>query len=138
MERQTRYAPEQIHLFTDREVYAAGDTIWFSGWVLNDQTLKPTTHSRRLYVDLINPDLRIVQDLVLELANGIAYGSFVWKYIFVGFDNNGLLSGVTSIDQLIKESAKLAQEYASGTMTTAVFVGWQVFAPISTFGLTNR
>ena len=32
MERQMRYAPEQIHLFTDREVYAAGDTIWFSGW----------------------------------------------------------------------------------------------------------
>ncbi|MGE4568275.1 MAG: hypothetical protein AB7C90_03715 [Bacteroidales bacterium] len=77
MERQMRYAPEQIHLFTDREVYAAGDTIWLSGWVLNDQTLEPTPHSQRLYVDLINPQLKVVQDLVLELANGTAYGSFV-------------------------------------------------------------
>ena len=77
MERQSRYAPEQIHLFTDREVYAAGDTIWFSAWVLNDQTLEPTTHSQRLYVDLISPKLKVVQDLVLELANGTAFGSFV-------------------------------------------------------------
>jgi len=77
MERQMRYAPEQIHLFTDREVYAAGDTIWLSGWVLNDQTLEPTTHSRRLYVDLISPELKVVQDLVLELVNGTAFGSFV-------------------------------------------------------------
>ena len=77
MERQMRYAPEQIHLFTDREVYAAGDTIWFSGWVLNDQTLEPTTHSRMLYVDLINPKLKVVQDLVLELENGTTFGSFV-------------------------------------------------------------
>ncbi|MGE4567753.1 MAG: hypothetical protein AB7C90_01040 [Bacteroidales bacterium] len=77
MERQMRYAPEQIHLFTDREVYAAGDTIWFSGWVLNDQTLEPTTHSRRLYVDLISPELKVVQDLVLELTSGTTHGSFV-------------------------------------------------------------
>ncbi|MGE4567871.1 MAG: hypothetical protein AB7C90_01640, partial [Bacteroidales bacterium] len=77
MERQMRYAPEQIHLFTDREVYAAGDTIWFSGWVLNDQTLEPTTHSRRLYVDLINPELKVVQDLVLEISNGTTHGLFV-------------------------------------------------------------
>ncbi|MGE4569465.1 MAG: hypothetical protein AB7C90_09845, partial [Bacteroidales bacterium] len=74
---QARYAPEQIHLFTNREVYAAGDTLWFSGWVLNDQTLEPTTHSRRLYVDLINPELKIVQDLVLEIKNGTAHGSFI-------------------------------------------------------------
>ena len=74
---QSRYAPEQIHLFTDRDVYAAGDTIWFSGWVLNDQTLEPTTHSQRLYVDLINPNLKVVQDLVLEIKRGIANGSFV-------------------------------------------------------------
>ena len=78
-QKRTLYAPEQIHLLTDRNVYAAGDTLWLSAWVLNDQTLEPTTRSRMLYVDLIDPEQKVVQDLVLEIINGTAVGSFVFS-----------------------------------------------------------
>lgn len=78
-EKRALYAPELIHLFTDRDVYAAGDTLWFSAWVLNDQTLDPTRRSRMLYVDLIDPLQKVVQDLVLEIIDGTAVGSFVFS-----------------------------------------------------------
>ncbi len=78
-EKRALFAPELIHLFTDRDVYAAGDTLWFSAWVLNDQTLDPSKRSRMLYVDLIDPLQKVVQDLVLEIIDGTAVGSFVFS-----------------------------------------------------------
>ncbi len=69
--------PEKIYLTTDRSYYAAGDTIWLSAWVLNGGTLEPTDKSRMLHVELISPDNSIFRHLVLENAQGVAFGQVV-------------------------------------------------------------
>ncbi len=70
-------SPEQIYILTDRDLYAAGDTIWLSAWVLSDQTLLPAHQSKLLYIDLINPDRQVSQDLVAEIVGGVGNGYFV-------------------------------------------------------------
>lgn len=70
-------SPEQIYILTDRDLYSAGDTIWLSAWVLTDQTLLPATRSKFLYIDLINPDRQVAQDLVAEIVGGVGNGYFV-------------------------------------------------------------
>ena len=69
--------PEKIYLSTDRSMYAAGDTVWISAWVLNAATLEPTDKSRMLHLELIRPDGTILRHLILETLNGLAFGQIV-------------------------------------------------------------
>ena len=68
---------EKIYLTTDRSMYAAGDTVWISAWVLNAATLEPTDKSRMLHVELIRPDGTILRHLVLETIDGLTFGQLV-------------------------------------------------------------
>ena len=74
--RHIIYSPEQIFLFTDRDVYSAGDTLWFNAWLLKDQTLTPESNSRLLYVDLIDAENKILQGLLIKIENGTGSGTF--------------------------------------------------------------
>ncbi len=46
---------EKVYLHTDREVYAAGDTIWFKAYVTEGLTDLPLSDSRFVYVELRGP-----------------------------------------------------------------------------------
>ena len=70
------YSPEQIFLFTDRDVYSAGDTIWLNAWLLKNQTLTPEGKSGVLHIDLIDAENKILQDLLIKIENGTGSGTF--------------------------------------------------------------
>jgi hypothetical protein len=72
-------AVENVYVETDRPDYLAGDTIWFSAFVLDNLHMDSTSLSRLLYVDLINADNSPEKHLKLIISNGRSYGDFVLK-----------------------------------------------------------
>lgn len=70
-------AVENVYVETDRSDYLAGDTIWFSAFVLDNLHMDSTSLSRILYVDLINSDNSPEKHLKLIISNGRTHGDFV-------------------------------------------------------------
>lgn len=68
--------PEKSYVQFDKDTYAAGETVWFKAYVVEGSTHQPDTLSRILYVDLLNPDQKVVQQRVLTLKNGTTPGDF--------------------------------------------------------------
>ena len=50
-------SPEKVYLHTDKDVYFATDTIWFSGYVENASYNSEFEESNYIYVELINDQL---------------------------------------------------------------------------------
>ena len=50
-------SPEKVYLHTDKDVYFATDTIWFSGYVENASYTSEFEESNYIYVELINDQL---------------------------------------------------------------------------------
>lgn len=50
-------SPEKVYLHTDKDVYFATDTIWFSGYVENASYASEFEESNYIYVELINEQL---------------------------------------------------------------------------------
>ncbi len=50
-------SPEKVYLHTDKDVYFATDTIWFSGYVENASYAAEFDESNYIYVELINDQL---------------------------------------------------------------------------------
>ena len=46
---------EKVYVHTDREVYSAGDTLWFKAYVTEGLTDLPLSDSRFVYVELRGP-----------------------------------------------------------------------------------
>ena len=84
---QTEYSPEQVFLFTDRDIYSAGDTIWLNVWSLAGHSLLPEGKSRIVHVDLIDANNKILQDLLIEIVGGVGSGAF---YISENLDKEGI------------------------------------------------
>jgi len=47
-------SPEKLYLHTDREVYCAGDTVWFKGYLRNASQLSEFPECNYIYVELIS------------------------------------------------------------------------------------
>ncbi|WP_423735758.1 MG2 domain-containing protein [Chitinophaga caseinilytica] len=68
------YPQEKVYLHLDKDYYAAGETIWFSGYVtLNDL---PAYGARNLYAELRDAKGAIVQKELLLVYDGGASGEF--------------------------------------------------------------
>ncbi len=53
----TLLSPEKVYLHTDKDVYFATDTIWFSGYVENASYASEFDESNYIYVELISSEL---------------------------------------------------------------------------------
>jgi hypothetical protein len=69
-------AVENVYVETDRLDYLAGDTIWFSAFVLDNLHIDSTFVSKILYADLINADNKLEKHLKLIIRNGRTRGDF--------------------------------------------------------------
>lgn len=68
---------ERVYLHMDRPLYSPGDTIWFSAYLRDGQTLKNSAPSEILYVELINPKGSTEKTLTMIARDGQASGDFI-------------------------------------------------------------
>lgn len=70
----SRYPAEKVYLHLDKDYYAAGETIWFKGYL----TLQgaPATTATNLYVELLDKNNTIVQKKLFAVGNGGSPGFF--------------------------------------------------------------
>ena len=66
--------PEKAYLHLDKPVYATGETIWFSAYLVDGLRHRADSLSKVLYVDLVSPEQKIVARRTLRLQGGRAYG----------------------------------------------------------------
>lgn len=70
---------EKIYLHTDKPYYALGDTIWFKGYLTIGSRHQLSALSGAVYVDLINQNDSLVQQLKLPVTSGMVMGNFILK-----------------------------------------------------------
>jgi hypothetical protein len=69
------YPTEKIYLHFDKPYYAVGDTIWFKGYVTENQNFLSNL-SKILYVDVINQRDSLIQTIKLPIQKGLSSGNF--------------------------------------------------------------
>ncbi|MBF9221813.1 TonB-dependent receptor plug domain-containing protein [Hymenobacter ruricola] len=65
---------EKAYLHLDRPVYATGETIWFSAYVVDASQHRLDSLSQVLHVDLVSPQHQVVARRTLQLRGGRATG----------------------------------------------------------------
>jgi len=68
---------EEIFLHSDREEYIAGEDLWFNIYLIDRQSLKPTSNSRIVYFELLNNGNRPIVQKRFSLENGSGPGRIV-------------------------------------------------------------
>ena len=72
------YPREKVYVHIDNSSYYVGDTIWYKAYVVRASSLKPTTLSKVLYVELRNADgQEIVKQTLLLDSLGATNGAIV-------------------------------------------------------------
>ncbi len=70
-----RYPREKVYMHFDNSAYFEGDTLWYKAYVVRASSLKPTTLSKILYVELLDTDGQEIDKQILQLDNmGTAHG----------------------------------------------------------------
>ena len=67
---------EKVYLHVDRESYYPGDDIWFKAYLIDASERLLCANSINLHVELISPDLKIIDSRVIKLDNGLGNGDF--------------------------------------------------------------
>ncbi len=70
------YPQQKAYLHTDKSFYNVDERIWYKAYVVDATSHQPDNMSTNLYVDLINPSGKVVQNRLLRLSNGTARGDF--------------------------------------------------------------
>jgi len=96
---------EEIFVHTDRDIYAAGEEMWFSSYLIDRQSGKLSSRSCVAYFELLNPDNMPVIQKRLLITDGICPGN-----------------------------AHLPDTLASGTYTFRIYTNWMKnFLPENAF-----
>ncbi len=69
---------ERIYLHTDKTFYIPGETLWFSAYVRDAATMKPSSVSDIIQVQLISPKGSVQSTYKLICKNGKAAGDFTF------------------------------------------------------------
>lgn len=67
-------AQDRVYVQTDKTLYKPGETIWFSAFVRDEKTLKPSASSDVVHVEFITPKGSVEKHIKLVALNGIAQG----------------------------------------------------------------
>ena len=67
---------DKVYLHSDKPMYKPGETVWFSVYVRDAETMAKSTKSGIVKVQLINPKGGIDKDINIVSKNGVAVGDF--------------------------------------------------------------
>ncbi len=70
------YSEDRVYLQFDKPMYEPGDDIWFSAYITDAKTMKPSTKSDVLHVELLSPKGSVEHEYKLFIRNGKANGDF--------------------------------------------------------------
>jgi hypothetical protein len=68
---------DRVYLHFDKPFYEPGDDIWFSAYVRDAQTMKASTKSDIVHVELLNPKGGVEKKINIIAKNGKASGDFI-------------------------------------------------------------
>lgn len=71
-----QYPEDRVYLQFDKTLFEPGETIWFSAYLRDANTLLASENSEILHVELIDPRGNTVKDLQLVARNGRVAGDF--------------------------------------------------------------
>jgi hypothetical protein len=71
----TERPQEKVYVHFDRPYYVGGETIWLKAYLTSGPTHVPSTLSRVIYVELLDKNKQLVQQVKLLATNGSAAGS---------------------------------------------------------------
>jgi hypothetical protein len=74
---QNLYSSEKIFLHTDRDLYLAGDTVWFKAYLMDAQSHVLSQNSAVAYVSLFNTDFKKINDAKLQMVNGQSFAQLI-------------------------------------------------------------
>ncbi|MCE7991992.1 MAG: TonB-dependent receptor plug domain-containing protein [Roseivirga sp.] len=66
---------EKVYLHTNRSDYYPDETIWFKAYAVAGPLHQPSPLSHNIYVDLLDPDQKVLKQLMLISEEGFAHGS---------------------------------------------------------------
>src|SRR5690606_30761166 len=69
-----QYSPERVHLHYDKSAYAAGETVWFKAYMMNE--ILPGDQSKTLYVDWIDEKGTVLSHTVSPVVDAVTHGQF--------------------------------------------------------------
>lgn len=72
----THLPEDRLYIHFDKTLYKPGETIWFTVYIRDGQTLKPSIKSEIVTVQLINPKGNIEQTHKIIAHDGVARGDF--------------------------------------------------------------
>jgi alpha-2-macroglobulin-like protein len=75
---------DRVYLHLDKPFYEPGDDIWFSAYVRDGQTLKPSGKSDIVHIELVNPRGGVERKISVIAKNGQAAGDFALDKEVVG------------------------------------------------------
>ena len=67
---------EEIFVQSDREEYIAGEEFWFDVYLIDRQSAKPSTRSKIVYIELLNPENTPVAQKRIKIEYGNGPGQF--------------------------------------------------------------
>lgn len=70
------YAPEKVYLQFDRTFFEPGEAIWFNAYLRDANSLKASTKSEILHVELLAPNGSVLKKISLLAKGGTAAGDF--------------------------------------------------------------
>lgn len=76
---RTSALPEKIFVHTDKNIYAAGENIWFAVYLVDGQTHTPGTLSKTIHVEFQDSAGKILKHIQLFSEGGYASGSLTLK-----------------------------------------------------------
>ncbi|MCE3225965.1 MAG: large extracellular alpha-helical protein [Bacteroidetes bacterium] len=75
-EYNTKLPEDRVYLQLDKPFYEPGDDIWISAYVRDGATLKPSTKSDIVHLELVNPKGTVERKISVIAKNGKAAGDF--------------------------------------------------------------
>lgn len=75
-ERQAHFQPEKVYVHLDRPFFKPGENIWFTVYLRDALSFKPSRQSDIVYVELIAPNGKVAQKRSILASGGSGGGDF--------------------------------------------------------------
>lgn len=73
---QEKRPQDRLYLNLDKPMYEPGDNIWFSAFIRDAATMKASTKSDIVHIELLNPKGTVEKTINIIAKNGVAAGDF--------------------------------------------------------------